>query len=155
MISRDAAERIMELDLAHGGVITPAMIVAEAAPDDSPLHGYFTWDDSVAGALHRENEARRLIRSVRVEHHSHGEKTYRVQYVRSPFAEPHTQGYTAIRVLKTDAARCVEVLNAELDRLERSLARVRAIAAELEQTEMVDKWLSEIADWQNKLALVS
>jgi len=42
----------------------PAAVVADARPKSSPLHGYFTWNDSAAAKEHRLNQARHLIRSV-------------------------------------------------------------------------------------------
>lgn len=48
------------------GELTPALVVAEASPEDHPLHDRFEWDDSVAGPKYREVQARELIRSVRI-----------------------------------------------------------------------------------------
>lgn len=41
-------------------------VVAAARPEDSALHGLFTWDDAIAAAQRRLEEARGLIRSYRV-----------------------------------------------------------------------------------------
>lgn len=46
------------------GCLKPTEVVDEARPKKSPLHRYFTWDDTEAAELHRQNEARALIRSV-------------------------------------------------------------------------------------------
>jgi hypothetical protein len=46
--------------------ISAADLVAEAAKPESPLHELFTWDDSEAARLHRESEARLVLRSIRV-----------------------------------------------------------------------------------------
>lgn len=48
------------------GAIKPAAVVKEAEPASSPLHPHFTWDDNQAAQLYREDEARNLIRSVRI-----------------------------------------------------------------------------------------
>lgn len=48
------------------GCLKAAAVVTEARPKTSPLNPYFTWDDSEAAELYRQNEARVLIRSVRV-----------------------------------------------------------------------------------------
>lgn len=48
------------------GMLTPAVVVEEARPDDHPLHGRFEWDDTVAGEYWRRVQAHELIRSVRV-----------------------------------------------------------------------------------------
>lgn len=52
--------------LAEKGCIGPGEVVRDAEPLDSPLHEYFTWDDTSAARLHRLEEARELIRSVAV-----------------------------------------------------------------------------------------
>jgi hypothetical protein len=46
--------------------LTPALVVDEARDESHPLHNRFEWDDKVAGEAHRLDQARRLIRSVRV-----------------------------------------------------------------------------------------
>lgn len=48
------------------GEITPALVVEAARPADSPIHGQFEWDDAKAAARHRHDQARRLIRKVRI-----------------------------------------------------------------------------------------
>lgn len=59
-----------ELDqiLAKRQCIKPAFVVDEARPAGSPLHPFFTWNNSRAGELWREEQARHLIRSVRIIH---------------------------------------------------------------------------------------
>lgn len=48
--------------------LTPQLVVAEATPEDHPLHEYFEWDNEVAGPAYREHQARQLIRSVRIQY---------------------------------------------------------------------------------------
>jgi hypothetical protein len=58
-----------ELDMlqrTHGQVLTPRVVVDHARADKSALHKCFTWDDAKAAELHRENEARSIIRSIRI-----------------------------------------------------------------------------------------
>jgi hypothetical protein len=50
---------------AHGR-LTPQLLVDAARPDDSPLHNRFEWDDEVAGEKYRLDQAREIIRSVKV-----------------------------------------------------------------------------------------
>lgn len=51
---------------AQRGALTPPLVVAEATPEDHPLHDRFEWDDTLAGPRYREHQAAQLIRSVRV-----------------------------------------------------------------------------------------
>jgi len=48
------------------GKLTPHLVVEEARPIDSPLHSRFEWDDAVAAEAYRIDQARELIRSVRI-----------------------------------------------------------------------------------------
>lgn len=44
--------------------LTPALVVEHAKPKNSLLHGYFTWDDKLAGHNWRLTQARYLIRQL-------------------------------------------------------------------------------------------
>lgn len=50
----------------RNGCIKPADVVDEARPESAPLHPHFTWDDTAAAELFRQDEARAIIRSVRI-----------------------------------------------------------------------------------------
>jgi len=56
------------------GRLTPAAVVDTARPEDHPLHARFEWDNAVAGEAYRLEQARRLIRSVRVIYREADEK---------------------------------------------------------------------------------
>ena len=49
------------------GCLTPAVVVAAAKAKTHPLHDRFEWDDKIAGARYRLDQARELIRSVKIE----------------------------------------------------------------------------------------
>jgi hypothetical protein len=48
------------------GLLTPALVVDVARPAEHPLHSRFDWDDATAGESWRRQQARELIRSVRL-----------------------------------------------------------------------------------------
>lgn len=48
------------------GAVKPQLLVKESKPPTAPLHSYFTWDNSLAAEKWREDEARHIIRSVRI-----------------------------------------------------------------------------------------
>ena len=50
-----------------GGLLKPIDVVQAAAAEDHPLHECFNWNDSSAANEHRLDQARTLIRSVRVD----------------------------------------------------------------------------------------
>lgn len=58
-------EELTAIFLRHGQLTAP-IVVDEATPEDSALHAQFTWDNAEAAHQHRLNQARQLIRSVRI-----------------------------------------------------------------------------------------
>lgn len=59
-----ALEKIME---AQGGELTPKAVVDSARAKNHPLHPHFEWNDTLAAESYRLDQARNLIRIVRVE----------------------------------------------------------------------------------------
>jgi len=51
----------------NNGGLKASDVLDEARSEDSPIHEYFEWDDSVAANLHRLKQARVLIRVTPVE----------------------------------------------------------------------------------------
>lgn len=66
------------------GTLTPRGVVEAARPEDAPLHGRFNWDDQEAAELYRIDQARELIRSVKV------------QYVDSKGAPATVRGFVSV-----------------------------------------------------------
>lgn len=54
------------LQSTNGGRLTPRVVVDSARPIDSPLHPIFEWDDLRAAELHREDQARHVLSSIRI-----------------------------------------------------------------------------------------
>ena len=59
-------EALEEIRLGNGGQLHPGAVVESARDAKSPLHSHFEWDDRKAAELHRMDQARALIRSIRV-----------------------------------------------------------------------------------------
>lgn len=59
-------EALDQLQQDGGGKLTPPVVVEAARPVVSPLHEAFEWDDQRAAELHREDQARHLISSIRI-----------------------------------------------------------------------------------------
>lgn len=53
-------------ELAEQGRLTPEELVNASRDEESPLHGMFEWDDTIAAEKYREVQARKIIRSVEV-----------------------------------------------------------------------------------------
>ena len=52
--------------LAERDRLTPEEVVNDARPDDSPIHPYFEWDDSVAAEKWRREQAGFYLRTIEV-----------------------------------------------------------------------------------------
>lgn len=61
-----AAAKVLDEIVSERGHIKPAYVVEAARPASSPIHSLFTWDNTKAAEKWREEEARSLIRSIRV-----------------------------------------------------------------------------------------
>lgn len=81
----DLIEQILvALADAHDGRLSPDIVVAAAIDPTSPLHSKFEWDDTEAAKEHRRNQARALIRSVRVEFRTETFSFSAPAYIREP-----------------------------------------------------------------------
>lgn len=59
-------ERIEALREQKGNALKPADVVEDARPDDAPTHGLFEWNDMLAANHWRQNQAREVLRSIRI-----------------------------------------------------------------------------------------
>jgi hypothetical protein len=61
-----AAKEIERLAKQNGQRVDAAMVLESASDPTSPLHDEFTWDDTEAARQFRLEQARELVRSIRV-----------------------------------------------------------------------------------------
>ena len=59
-------ETVTRLARQNGGVCPPSLLVDESRPPESPTHKLFTWDDVSAAESWRRQEARQVVKSLRV-----------------------------------------------------------------------------------------
>ena len=59
-------EALEEIRVRKGGELEPRSVVESARSTDHPLHVHFEWDDSAAADAYRLDQARSIIRIVRV-----------------------------------------------------------------------------------------
>jgi len=60
-------EALEKITVAGGGRLTPTAVVEAARNTRNPLHRHFEWDDAEAAASYRLDQARQIIRVIRVE----------------------------------------------------------------------------------------
>jgi hypothetical protein len=102
--------------LEKNGKLTPFDVIEAARDKTSPLHEYFEWNDTEAARLYRIEQARGLIRTVKIEV-VYEETTFRtVQYARDPASPADESRYVAVprvkikgfnEILQTEIAACI------------------------------------------------
>ena len=95
-----AGEAIEALRVRAGGQLSPAQVVDAARSEGSPLHPAFEWDNTVAAARHREDQARHLIGALVVVVTPAGEPREMRAFV--SVTQNHVTGYTALQTAMSD-----------------------------------------------------
>lgn len=143
-------ERLTEICKANGGVLTPEAVVEDAKSKASPLHGQFQWNVKQAAYQHWLDQARSLIRSVRV---VLTEDWIRAPaYVRDPHAERDVQGYVTTLSLRSDEDAARAVVVAEFSRAAAAIRRAREVAKALDLEEVMDELLVRIEDTRTSVS---
>lgn len=128
------------------GVLTPEVVVRSAESPKSPLHDLFEWNDSDAAKSWRENQARELIRSVKIEVRTTTSVIEAVAYVRDPKAGARDQGYVSVEQVRLDPAQATEALRYEVTRAVAGLNRARHLALVLGLEGEVDRIVNEMEE---------
>lgn len=133
------AEWAEQVRKANGGLLTPHALVEDARDPESPGHSHFEWRDDAAAEAWRVEQARKLIRTIRIE------------YKPTPRSEPRsvraywhdrseTVGYRRTEDIASDPI-AKEVMLAEMAREWRAFKRRYEHMAEF-----VDLVLGDLAD---------
>lgn len=133
--------------LARKGELTPERVVEHAQRQDSPLHEFFEWDDALAAQAHRLQQARSLIRSVRVEVTVEEHILSVPRYVHDPDRDD-TGGYIETLSIKDDRQIAMRVLTQEVARAIGCLQRARKVAAALGMSGVVDGLILQMSNVQ-------
>lgn len=86
------------------GELTPNDVLKDARHNNSPLHGYFEWDDTAAAEEYRLSQARGLIRSVVAIYVSDGKPAKRMRafvHINEPGAQHYRDTAHAMSQQKT------------------------------------------------------
>ena len=112
------------------GRLTPDAVIEEAANANSPLHELFEWDDGLAAHKYRVEQARKVIRDVKVTFTVDSQKITAVAYVRDPDAGKH-QGYVSVAKVKSNVDEAREIVFNEFSTARSHLKRAENIASVL------------------------
>jgi hypothetical protein len=107
-VSEDLAFILRGIREANGK-LTPKLVLDEARHHDHPLHGRFEWDDAIASEAWRLQQARELIRTVRV------------SFTNQKGTEVSVRRYYAIRVADADEYDYDDIEEALRDSFRRKL----------------------------------
>jgi hypothetical protein len=128
--STEIADRIFCLEREKGRLI-PADLVEDARDPDSPLHAYFTWDDTEAAEKYRLHQARTIIRSVKCDVTVRDISLSVVRYVRDPDLDTNASGYRNIMNIRTEEDSARATIIDEMKRVSDAIRRAKTIAAVL------------------------
>jgi len=124
-----AAKIALDAILAKEGNLTPALVVDAAKRKDSPLHHYFTWDNSKAAQNYRLLEAAILIRTVRMKI-STGDVTHRASAFLLPVrGEGNYRPITEVISNKELADAMLDIARSELTAFKNKFGKLERLAA--------------------------
>jgi len=144
-------DRLQALAEEHG-TITPAIVVADARRKDSPLHRCFEWDIKKAAHKHWLEQARNLIRQVRVVVKNDSVTLSAPFFVRDPRAPDHTQGYVSTQLLRDDSDLARDVIVAEAVRAAAAIRRMREVAAAVNESAAVDGIMNDVMSLHSRVS---
>lgn len=64
-VTQEVYDEMQRIVKANGGSLTPEAVLDNAKSERSPIHSFFTWDDSEAAEKCRLMEASQLIRTIK------------------------------------------------------------------------------------------
>ena len=131
----EACERI-----ERRGTLTPAALVDEARPEDSPIHDSFEWDDAIAAEKYRCTQAGYYIRHLEAIPVDTGQPMPAFVSATPVSAKDGTMGYVSIQTaLASEPTRAIV-----LERAKRELAAFREKYEELEELADVFAAIDEV-----------
>lgn len=135
--------------LHDDGRLTPRAVVDVAWDISSSLHSLFVWDDTAAAELYRLDQARTVIRSVRVVVRSHSEIIRVARYVRDP-SIGRKQGYAELSSVVDDTQQR-QVLIQETNRALGNLRRASDIARAMGWDTPLVGVIESLVEWRAEI----
>lgn len=134
--------------LTKRGSLTTETVLDDAKNPTSPLHNQFEWDNAVAGQRYRVEQARKLIRSIRLVVTDDKRQLTTIAYVRDPDKDQDEPGYIAVGTLRSNKEKARRALINELKRAEACLQRAYDVADSLGLSSDVERLLAQIRNIQ-------
>mgnify|MGYP007012492139 CR=1 FL=1 len=138
-VSAEVAKGVMD-QLANEGRLSPAELVNVSRPVDSPLHGEFEWDDSIAAEKWREQTGRVMIASISVT----VDDVNQTSPVRAYFNIEHaSHEYIPTEVIMSDEAKKERLLNIAKKELESFKAKYQTLTELADVIRAIDEVIGE------------
>lgn len=151
MSNRTIAAALKAVEDRHGR-LTASAVVDAARDEESPLHARFEWNDGVAAERWRLEQARELIRGVRVNVTVNRIAVPVVCYVRDPqAAETANQGYRSVTKLAPDSEDARDAVISEFARAASHLRRARDVATVLGFASEIEEMILDIVELDAKI----
>lgn len=145
-------QRLKELYEKNGKRLRPEDVIKDAKRKTSPLHAYFEWDDSKAAHQYRLNQARQLIREVRIKIEYTEHAVSAPVYVQDTRANPQDGGgYIAAADVMDDHLHAQEVLTRRLGVIHTELISNMHLAAQLGLDGDFQAFLDSIDDMRSSI----
>ena len=145
---RAIEKRLAKLEQLGGGKLKPEVVVEDAKDPKSPYHDLFEWDDSIAGHKYRIEQARLIIKTIKVEVTVDSKTVKTVRYIRDPEAASKEQGYVSVVKLKDNKTLAWEALEMELKRAKSLMDRAKDLAVVLDMADAVTEIIDRIESMQ-------
>ncbi len=138
---------VLEVD----GRLTPERVLTDAKRPDSPLHKHFQWDNEKAAEQHRLDQARTLIRTVKINLVINEVRIKAPFYIPDPSNSGREQGYSTVERLREDVVAARQALIAECERASAILRRARLVALAIGMDAEVDNVLMQVGMMRTRL----
>lgn len=106
----DVTVRAALAALENDGRLVPEAVIEAASSPSSPLHRFFTWDDTEAAHEFRKQQARKLIRVVRVVVQQEDLRILTPAYVRDVSRDPSEPGYVSVQQVRSDTEQATATI---------------------------------------------
>lgn len=139
------------------GSLKPSVIVKDARKKTSPLHGYFTWDDTEAAREHRLWQARQVIKRVRITIEEREEQFVHVPIVKAEGTTDREGEYKPVSVIVQQPSEyelAVNELLTKIRALQRTVRQLREVAGEHDVSDHVAIVLQSLATAEASIGLL-
>src|SRR4029077_20904761 len=143
MISKEKADYITSL-ADDNGYINPKRVIEAARDPASPIHIDFEWDVKTAAEQHWLDQARTLIRFVKLNVQISNVTVVAPYYVPDPDRPQQSKRYIELTIAGRNTEMARQVLLAELDRIASAIRRAQQIATVLGLSEELEQLLDDV-----------